>query len=254
MRGFSFLRAAVISGVVLVSIPLLPGPARAAGGDGSVLAWGSDVTGQLGDGGVNFEKFTPVTVSGLGAGKPVVAVAAGTTHSLALRADGSVVAWGDDVWGQLGDGGTNTARSTPVAVSGLGAGSGVVAVAAGGFHSLALRADGSVLAWGEDGSGQLGDGGTHTNQPTPVAVSGLGAGSGVVAVAGGTRHSLAIRSDGSVLAWGYNFYGQLGDGGAPVNRTVPVAVSGLGAGSGVVDVDGGDNHSLAVRSDGAAGW
>ncbi|MEX2237779.1 MAG: hypothetical protein WEB00_09620, partial [Dehalococcoidia bacterium] len=117
----------------------------------------------------------------------VTAIAAGDAHSLARLSNGTVRAWGDDQNGQLGNSAAfDDDSATPVAVSGL---SGVMAIAAGGFHSLALLSDGSVRAWGFDGSGQLGDGGTNTNQPTPVAVSGL---SGVAAIAAGLYHSLAI--------------------------------------------------------------
>ena len=90
-------------------------------------------------------------------------------------------------------------------VSGL---SGVVAVAGGRYHSLAVKSDGTVWAWGNNWLGQLGDG-TTTDRSIPVQVSGL---SGVVAVAGGDYHSLAVKSDGTVWAWGDNYHGQLGDG------------------------------------------
>ena len=85
---------------------------------------------------------------------------------------------------------------------------GVVAIAGGGYHSMALKSDGTVWAWGANYYGQLGDGST-TNRTTPVQVSGL---TGVVAIAGGGNHSLALKSDGTVYAWGYNNRGQLGDG------------------------------------------
>ncbi len=127
----------------------------------SVASWGWDLFGQLGDGGYNADQPLPVTVEGLVAGPSIMSVAAaGGNHSLALRADGSVVAWGMDKFGELGDGAPNRDRSTPVEVSGLGAGSGVVALAAGSSHNLALRADGSVVAWGSNESGQLAPGRT----------------------------------------------------------------------------------------------
>jgi hypothetical protein len=97
-----------------------------------------------------------------------------------------------------------------------------MAIAAGGFHSLALKGDGTVWAWGYNRDGQLGDG-TTTNRTTPVQVSGL---SGVTAIAAGTHHSLALKGDGTVWAWGGNWYGQLGDG-TTTNSTTPVQVSGL---------------------------
>jgi alpha-tubulin suppressor-like RCC1 family protein/mRNA-degrading endonuclease toxin of MazEF toxin-antitoxin module len=219
--------------------------------DGSVLSWGRDDHGQLGDGGINDNRTSPVLVSGLGPGSGVIALAGGNFHSLALRADGSVLSWGRDIEGQLGDGGIEEDRSSPVQVSGLGAGSAVAAIAAGGFHSLAVRADGSVVAWGYNGDGQLGNGGTNPHEGSPVAVSGLGAGSGVVGVAAGIFHSLAVRGDGSVLSWGDDFYGQLGNGGTPDGQATPVAVTGLGAGSGVVAVAAGDAHSVALRGNGS---
>ena len=178
---------------------------------------------------------TNQTVAAYFAGASVVA---GRSHSLALKSDGTVWAWGNNSTGQLGDGST-TDRWTPVQVSGL---SGVIALAAGSEHSLALKSDGTVWAWGDNSNGQLGDGSTR-NRFTPVQVSGL---SGVIAIAGSTFHSLALKSDGTVWAWGLNWYGQLGDGSID-SRSTPVQVSGL---SGVIAIAGGSDHSLALKSDG----
>ena len=224
--------------------------------DGSVLSWGTNASGELGDGGAEDEQATPVLVTGLGPGSGIVAVSAGSYHNLALRADGSVLSWGGNRAGELGRGDTGTHQPTPVAVTGLGPGSGVVAVSAGGNHSLALRSDGSVLSWGNDHFGELGNGlvalAAGENQPTPAPVVGLGAGSGVVAIDAGGNHSLALRADGSVVAWGADHFGQLGVGGSRTGgRAVPVPVSGLGAGGGVVAVSAGISHSLALRSDGS---
>lgn len=221
--------------------------------DGSVRAWGSNDWGQVGDNGSVPSQPTPVVVRGLERGSAVVAVAAGAAHSLALKADGSVVAWGYNGQGQLGVGGENADRVAPTEVTGLGPGSGVVAIAAGGNHFLALKGDGTVLAWGEGEHGKLGLGGTGAGagaQTTPAVVTGLGPGSGVVAVAAGTQASMALKADGSVLAWGSDSDGQLGDGGEPQDQPAPVAVAGLGAGSGVTAVAAGGLHMLALRSDG----
>ncbi|MFD0958138.1 RCC1 domain-containing protein [Paenibacillus chungangensis] len=138
----------------------------------------------------------------------VVSIAAGNHHSLALKADGSVVAWGDNTRGQT---------TVPAAAE-----SGVVAIAAGNYHSLALKADGSVIAWGLNYQGQ---------RIVPAEAQ-----SGVVSIAAGQFHSLALKADGSIVAWGSNIRGQ---------TTVP-----SGAASGVVSIAAGDTHSLALKADG----
>jgi len=206
---------------------------------GSVQCWGRNVSGQLGDG-TTTDRLTPVTVSGLESG--VVAVSASYAHTCALTSGGAVRCWGQNAYGQLGDG-TTTDRSAPVAVSGLG--SGVVAIATGSWHTCALTSGGAVLCWGINTFGQLGDG-TTTTRFVPVAVSGLG--SGVVAVAAGPGHTCAITSAGAAQCWGLNAYGQLGDG-TTANRSTAVTVSGLG--SGVVAVGTGGYSSCAVTGGGA---
>jgi alpha-tubulin suppressor-like RCC1 family protein len=170
----------------------------------------------------------------------VQAVAGGSQHSLALRSDGTVWAWGDNGSGRLGDG-TTTNRSTPVSVAGL---SGVTAIAAGGEHSLALLSDGTVRAWGHNQYGKLGDG-TNFSRRTPVSVAGL---SGVTAIAAGGEYSMALLSDGTVRAWGENGSGQLGDGTFVIRRT-PVSVAGLSDFT-VTAIATGSGHSLALLSDG----
>ncbi|MFD2329317.1 RCC1 domain-containing protein [Cohnella sp. GCM10020058] len=201
--------------------------------NGTVLGWGYNAYGQLGDGsGTN--RSAAVKATGLSG---VVQIAAGYYHSLALKADGTVWSWGYNNSGQLGDGSTSN-RSVPVQVSGL---SNVVALAAGGYHSLALKDDGTVWAWGSNQFGQLGDG-TTVNRLSPVQVSGL---SGVTDIAGGLGHSLAAKSDGSAWSWGLNANGQLGDG-TTASSASPVQAASLG---GVVKVAAGGYHSLALKSD-----
>jgi alpha-tubulin suppressor-like RCC1 family protein len=169
----------------------------------------------------------------------VTAIAAGWYHTVALKNDGTVWAWGYNVFRQLGDG-TTTDRTTPVPVNGL---SDVRAIAAGGNHTLALRSDGTVWAWGLNGNGQLGDGSPGL-RTTLVQVGGL---SGVTAIAAGGYHSLALKSDGTVGAWGLNLDGQLGDG-TTTDHYTPVQVSGL---SGVTAIATSLNHNLALQSDGS---
>jgi hypothetical protein len=153
----------------------------------------------------------------------VKAIAAGYCHGLALKEDGTVWAWGDNSQGELGNG-TTTSSKWPVKVHNL---SGVKAIA-GDTHSLALKEDGTVWAWGENAFGELGNGTTTTTgcycSKVPVGVSNL---SGVKAIAAGPGFSLALKTDGTVSAWGWNGLGQLGNG-STTSSTTPVRVSNLG--------------------------
>ena len=222
--------------------------------DGTVWAWG--VSGRLGDGSSE-SRHTPVQVKGQegdGYLTDIKKISAGRTHSLALKSDGTVWAWGINDDGQLGDGSTDT-RYTPVQVKGLdgdGYLTDVVEISAGGHHSLALKDDGTVWAWGNNDFGQLGDGssGGDADKLTPVQVSGL---SGVVEISAGWYHSLALKDDGTVWAWGYNEFGQLGDGTTDSSDT-PVQIPDL---DGVVELVAGGHHSLALMDGGtvrAWGW
>ena len=180
-------------------------------------------------------QLRPTRVAGLA---QAVSVAAGTRHSLAVRADGVVVAWGANDSGQLGDG-TTRHRLTPVIVPGL---SSAVAVAAGSGHSLAVTSDGTLWAWGDNAAGQLGDGTRHERRrPIRVAMSERAG-----AIAAGALHSLMVGGSGAVYAFGANLTGQLGDG-TRVTRLRPVRVRNVSAASGV---SAGVTHSVAVTSAG----
>ncbi|SNB45264.1 Alpha-tubulin suppressor [Geobacter sp. DSM 9736] len=202
--------------------------------DGTLLSWGENSSGQLGEGSLE-ERRSPVPIPGFSG---VVAIAAGNDHVVALKEDGSVWTWGGNDYGQLGNG-TTTDSSTPIQVPGL---SGVSAVAAGMFHTLILKTDGTVWSWGHNGYGQLGDG-TSTGQKSPVKIPGV---SGVSAIAAGGFHTLLLNSDGTVSACGDNAGGQLGDG-TFRESAMPVTVAGLGR---VVALSAGAGHSLALRDDG----
>jgi alpha-tubulin suppressor-like RCC1 family protein len=150
------------------------------------------------------------------------------------------VDWGEGSLGQLGDGNFNQS-DLPVPVSGLDF---VTAVAAGEHHSLALLSNGTVMAWGANTSGQLGVGEAEIgDSDVPVAVEGL---TGVTAIAAGGNHSLALLSNGTVMAWGENESGQLGDGNTN-ESDAPVPVTGL---TGVTAIAAGREYSLALRSGG----
>ena len=227
-------------------------------GDGTVWAWGYNANGQLGDN-TTTNRLVPVQVKGPGGSgvlSNIIAIAAGGNHSLALRADGTVWAWGLNTYGQLGDN-TTTNRLTPVQVLGPG-GSGVlsniIAIAAGPYFSLALSYDGTVWAWGFNGNGQLGDN-TTTNRLVPVQVKGPG-GSGVlsniIAIAAGASYSIALSADGTVWAWGGNRSGELGDN-TTTGRLTPAQVlgpDGSGVLSNIIAIDAGFSHSLGLAADG----
>jgi alpha-tubulin suppressor-like RCC1 family protein len=211
--------------------------------DGTVWVWGGNFFGQLGVSkseicagqSGQYCSSTPVQVSGL---TGVTAIAGGGSHTIALKSDSTVWAWGSNSFGQLGDG-TTIDSSTPVQVSGL---TGVTAIAGRDSHTIALKNDGTVWTWGDNRSGQLGDG-TTTQRTTPVQVSGL---TGVIAIAGGTWHTIALKNDGTVWTWGYNSNGQLGDG-TTTNSSAPVQVSGL---TGVTAIASGAYHTITLKSDG----
>ena len=225
-------------------------PMIAAGGDhtvglrydGTVWKWGVNYGIQLGQGSSPSNNLTPVQVQGL---SNIVYISAGSSHTAALRNDGTVWTWGWNFHGQLGDG-TVAGRYTPMQVQGL---TNITRIAAGNASTFAVRSDGTVWAWGFNGSGQLGDG-TTIHRITPVQVQGI---TGVTHIAAGNSHTVALRSDSTVWAWGFNGSGQLGDG-TTIHRITPVQVQGL---TGVTQVSAGHDHTAALRNDGTVwtwGW
>lgn len=214
-------------------------------GDGTLLASGENDLGQLGDG-TEAPSSSPVEPA-LPAGAAATAVAAGESHSLALLGDGRVFAWGENEFGQLGDGSEET-RLAPVQVDLSGFGSPPVDVFAANWSSYALLEDGSFLGWGRNSGGQLGDG-SEAQQLTPVAANLSGFGSGVESAAVGDDNVLALLHDGELVGWGANFTGQIGDG-TEIDRPAPVAVDVSAFGSPVTEVSLGRDHSLALLEDG----
>lgn len=206
--------------------------------DSTVWSWGHNNYGQLGNG-TTSNSPVPVQASLVN----ITAIAGGRDYLLVLRADSTVWGYGLNDNGQLGVSGVVTSTA-PVQAAGLDS---VVAISASRYgHSTALRADGSVWTWGYNQFGQLGDG-TTTTRNTPAPATGL---SEMVAIAqqSGYGHTLAVRGDGTLWAWGYNLNGQLGIG-SNTNSSVPVQVSGI---TDVVAVTCGDNHSVALKADGTA--
>jgi alpha-tubulin suppressor-like RCC1 family protein len=226
--------------------------------DNTVWAWGANGSGQLGDSTIT-NRYTPVQVYDVGGSgylEDIEAVSAGNLHSLALRADGTVLAWGINDNGQLGDN-TDTTRNVPVQVvdsDGSGNLSDVVAVAAGDKFSLALKSDGTVWAWGINDNGQLGNG-TNLEAHLPVQVLGVGGSgflTGIDSIAVGGSFVLALGADGNVFSWGNNSNGQLGNN-TIISESAPVEVlneSGSAPLDGVKMVKCGTSHAIALKTDG----
>jgi alpha-tubulin suppressor-like RCC1 family protein len=213
-------------------------------GDGGVKCWGYNGAGQLGDG-TDVERWTPGDVAELGS--DVIALAAGDSHSCAIVRGGGVKCWGDNQYGQLGDGTTHR-RLTPVAASGLSVGA--TALALGGSHSCAI-VHGGVKCWGGNGFGQLGDR-TTRRRLTPVNVSGLATGVTAITAGGGpapSGHTCALMRSGAMKCWGYNGWAQLGDG-TTIDRLRPVGVGGMIAG--VTAIAAGARHTCARTKTGNA--
>jgi len=219
--------------------------------NGTIWTWGDNGTGQLGDGTIT-NRNSPVSV--VGGFTDWITISSCIRSNLALRANGTAWAWGKNDQGQLGDGTTST-RSSPVLV--LGAITNWVFVNAGGrdfpasafSQALGITADGLLYAWGNNTDGKLGDD-TTSNRSSPVSV--VGGFTDWVFADGAGFHSVAIRANGTLWAWGKNNSGQLGDG-TTSNRSSPVSVVG-----GFTDwsfVHTGPRHTIAVRANGTLwGW
>ena len=185
-------------------------------------------------------------------------IATGAGHTVALRYDGTVWAWGYNANGELGNGGTANIYS-PIQVLGGATGKqyleDIIQIAAGSNYTLALRKDGTVWAWGYNGNGELGNGTTTTSR-VPVQVQGETAGTelrNIVAITAGYYSSFALRRDGTVYAWGYNNYGQLGIS-TTGNKYYPTKVTGGASGSqyleDIIQVESGRFHTAFLKSNG----
>ena len=226
--------------------------------DGLIYGWGSNTTGQLGDG-TTIQRLAPVavTMTGALAGKTVTAISAGNLHAAALTSEGKVYCWGYNGVGQLGDG-TPHQRLEPVAVdtSGVLAGKTVIAIAAANSYTVALTSEGKLYGWGRNDGGELGSGTMDFAVMNPVAVdtSGVLAGKTITKF-GAQTHTVALTSDGLLFAWGSRQSGALGNGtNSLVGQPSPVAVdiAGALAGKTVVDISVGDHSTVALTSDGKA--
>jgi alpha-tubulin suppressor-like RCC1 family protein len=233
---------------------------------GAVFAWGYNSNGQLGNGSTTNQNEPVQVLAGVqGSGylTGVSSVSAGQAFSTALATSGSAFAWGDNTFGQLGDRTTSQATSPVQIVAGTqGAGmlSGITSLCTGQNHVTALTSSGAVYAWGDNAYGQIGDSTISNIRTSPVQVlagaQGSGSLSNISSLANGSMHSLAVSTAGEVFAWGYNYYGELGNGqsGNGTDRAIPVRVVAGEQGTGdlysIVGVSAGWIHSVALTSSG----
>ncbi|MFZ2188749.1 MAG: ELWxxDGT repeat protein [Candidatus Moraniibacteriota bacterium] len=225
--------------------------------DGTVFCWGSNTSGYLGDN-TTGDRYVPVQVVGVGGSgnlTSIVQIAAGYTHTCALKSDGSVYCWGGNNNGQLGDN-SLVQRTAPVqvlGVDGVDTLAGVSQIVARSSHTCALKSDGSVYCWGYNGTGQLGDN-TVARKLTPTQVLGVG-GTGnltdVSRISAGNQHACALKSDSTVFCWGGNGNGQLGDN-STIQALTPVQTKGVGGVGYLTDatqLESNGNSSCVTKSD-----
>jgi alpha-tubulin suppressor-like RCC1 family protein len=232
------------AGVTPTAISAAQGIGYALDSHGTVYAWGDNTYGALGNGTIGGSSATPAAVA-LPTGVTATAIAGGYESGYAIGSDGHLYAWGDNFYGELGNGEGPTNSGTPVVVS-LPSGVTPKAVAGGGGTGYAIGSDGKVYAWGLNASGQLGNGNT-TNSPTPVVVS-LPSGVSPTAIAGAGGFAFAIGSDGHLYAWGNDSGGQLGND-STTNSSLPVVVQ-LPAGVTPTAISGNYFSGYAIGSDG----
>lgn len=184
---------------------------------GKVYAWGNNKRGQLGNGEISVKEISPVEVSGLP--ENIIAIEAARDRTYALTSDGVLYAWGENDYGQLGDGSTQE-RHSPVKVIGIEGK--VIAVSAGALHTIILTDENKMYAWGMNEGGQLGIG-TTIDSSTPKQVNGLDKVM-IDSIVAGDTFSLALTSKGALYAWGYNGRGELGDGNGGQRQFSPFPV------------------------------
>ena len=224
---------------------------------GNVYAWGANSTGQLGDGegGFRLTSLVPIPVATFSDDPNVEirVISAGAFHNLAIDSQGNVYAWGKNEYGRLGDG-TTIDRDIPVLLSTFSEDPNIniIAVSAGWEFSLALDSSGRVYAWGRNNRGQLGDG-TMIDRDRPVLLTRFSKDLNIIitAISAGYEHSLALDYMNNVYAWGYNLYGQLGDG-TKLDRDTPVLVNTFTDDPNITitSISAGFEHSVALDSTG----
>ena len=242
-NGFTFLTIAQGMGLVDGStnwVNVVGGLTFSMGlkADGSLWVWGRNDYGQLGNG-TTSASITASSPTRIGTSNNWVRIAAGNNHALALKSDGTLWAWGDNFYGQLGNG-TNAINTTPVQV---GTADNWVSISAGEASSYGLKADGTLWGWGYNTDGRVGDG-TTTSRNSPVQIT---TSANWVNVNAGRTHVTALKADGSLWSWGWNASGQLGDG-TSTSSNIPVNIYTLS--DRWLNMDSRNASAVALKSNG----
>lgn len=210
--------------------------------NGTLWSWGYNGSGQLGDG-TTTNRNLPVQVTS-GVMNNWDYVVSGTNHSLAIKTDGTLWAWGDNNYGQVGNGTASNLQLLPIQI---GFDTNWAGVSAGGTSSYAIKNNGTLWSWGHNNYGQLGDG-TLINKNIPTQIGSASTWSSVI---GGLAHTIALKTNGSIWTWGLNLYGQLGDS-STVDKSTPIQI---GNSTNWVLIDAGLYNSVAKKNDGSLwGW
>ena len=200
--------------------------------NGSAMCWGDNSEGQLGDN-TTVDKDYPIYVSNM---TNATDISCGDDHTCALLDNGSVMCWGYNNDGELGDNSTID-KELPVYVYGI---TNATAVSSGSYHTCALLDNRSVMCWGENGDGQLGDNDMGTDKNRPVYVHGI---TNAISISCMGYHSCALLDNGSVMCWGDNSEGQLGDGDAPTDKSTPAYTTGV---TNATSIYSGYMHTCAI--------
>jgi len=223
--------------------------------DGTVSCWGSNVGGLLGDGSddTSFSEArsaVPIQTSSLGGNRTAVEIALGSNFACAILDDGTVSCWGNNQYGQLGDGDNwGNSSSHPNQTASLGEGRTAVKISAGYHHVCAILDDGNVSCWGYNYDGQIGYGSdTVSSVFRPTLTASLGEGRTAIEISSGASHTCVILDDGTVSCWGRGMGGRLGNGGIS-DRNTPTQTSSFGNGLTAVEISAGWEHTCAIFDD-----
>lgn len=251
----------VLNGMTILSIAVGTFHTCVVASNNQAYCWGFDGSGQLGNGAITGDQASPSTVStgGVMSGKTILSISAGSTHTCAIASDNQAYCWGSDANGRLGNGATTGDQISPSTVDNTGVLSGktIFKISAGSTHTCAVASDSQAYCWGSDTNGELGDGGSLTAQPSPVAVdtSGVLSGKTILSISSAmSSNTCAVASDNQAYCWGGDLDGQLGNGATSGNQLSPVSVdtSGVLSGKTITSISAGSTHNCVIASDNQA--